>query len=224
MDFCLPGADGDPAGGQLAGCQHHAEDGSTLLLCTLAPLQWQVIPLYSYFIMYSNSIIWTSYILLLLLPLLFPVCTDSNTLLRESFVHWQESRCPNKTGKTGKMIYFCSIGNIWFFFFNFFALSAFLNRKLASTPRVFIFLVWGVGDLSWIVSFWFSPKHFFNKTFIISVSVGRRQNGENKPLTVPKDIDLHLEKTPVNVMDALGKTNFSSFISQPFSESIMSWD
>ncbi|MEQ2224000.1 hypothetical protein ILYODFUR_002844 [Ilyodon furcidens] len=31
----------------------------------------------------------------------------------------------------------------------------------------------------------------------------RRQNGENKPLTVPKDIDLHLEKAPVNVMDAL---------------------
>ncbi|XP_013872221.1 transmembrane protein 161A [Austrofundulus limnaeus] len=31
----------------------------------------------------------------------------------------------------------------------------------------------------------------------------RRQNGENKPLTVPRDIDLHLEKTPVNVMDAL---------------------
>ncbi|XP_037530735.1 transmembrane protein 161A [Nematolebias whitei] len=31
----------------------------------------------------------------------------------------------------------------------------------------------------------------------------RRQNGENKPLTVPKDIDLHLEKAPVNMMDAL---------------------
>lgn len=31
----------------------------------------------------------------------------------------------------------------------------------------------------------------------------RRQNGENKPLTVPKDIDLHLEKAPVNVLDAL---------------------
>lgn len=33
----------------------------------------------------------------------------------------------------------------------------------------------------------------------------RRQNGhgESKPLTVPKDIDLHLESTPVNVMDAL---------------------
>lgn len=31
----------------------------------------------------------------------------------------------------------------------------------------------------------------------------RRQNGESKPLTVPKDIDLHLEKAPVNVMDAL---------------------
>ncbi|XP_057698251.1 transmembrane protein 161A [Corythoichthys intestinalis] len=31
----------------------------------------------------------------------------------------------------------------------------------------------------------------------------RRQNGENKPLTVPKDIDLHLEKAPVNAMDAL---------------------
>ncbi|XP_060889432.1 transmembrane protein 161A [Labrus mixtus] len=31
----------------------------------------------------------------------------------------------------------------------------------------------------------------------------RRQNGENKPLTVPKDIDLHLEKAPVNTLDAL---------------------
>ncbi|XP_053491385.1 transmembrane protein 161A [Ictalurus furcatus] len=33
----------------------------------------------------------------------------------------------------------------------------------------------------------------------------RRQNGhgESKPLTVPKDIDLHLESTPVNVIDAL---------------------
>lgn len=34
----------------------------------------------------------------------------------------------------------------------------------------------------------------------------RRQNGhrgEEKPLTVPKDIDLHLECTPVNVLDAL---------------------
>lgn len=34
----------------------------------------------------------------------------------------------------------------------------------------------------------------------------RRQNGEVKPLTVPKDIDLHLEKAPVNALDALGKT------------------
>ncbi|KAM7012108.1 transmembrane protein 161A [Tautogolabrus adspersus] len=31
----------------------------------------------------------------------------------------------------------------------------------------------------------------------------RRQNGENKPLTVPKDIDLHLDKAPVNALDAL---------------------
>lgn len=37
--------------------------------------------------------------------------------------------------------------------------------------------------------------------------ITRRQNGENKPLTVPKDIDLHLEKAPVSVIDALGKTN-----------------
>uniref|UniRef100_A0A8C9Z4G7 Transmembrane protein 161A n=1 Tax=Sander lucioperca TaxID=283035 RepID=A0A8C9Z4G7_SANLU len=29
------------------------------------------------------------------------------------------------------------------------------------------------------------------------------QNGESKPLTVPKDIDLHLEKAPVNAIDAL---------------------
>ena len=38
----------------------------------------------------------------------------------------------------------------------------------------------------------------------------RRQNGEVKPLTVPKDIDLHLEKAPVNAIDALGKTNTHS--------------
>ncbi|KAM6963432.1 transmembrane protein 161A [Aplochiton taeniatus] len=31
----------------------------------------------------------------------------------------------------------------------------------------------------------------------------RRQNGDSKPLTVPKDIDLQLEKAPVNVLDAL---------------------
>uniref|UniRef100_H3D6N9 Transmembrane protein 161A n=1 Tax=Tetraodon nigroviridis TaxID=99883 RepID=H3D6N9_TETNG len=31
----------------------------------------------------------------------------------------------------------------------------------------------------------------------------RRQNGEVKPLTVPKDIDLHLEKAPINALDAL---------------------
>uniref|UniRef100_A0A3P8V7F8 Transmembrane protein 161A n=1 Tax=Cynoglossus semilaevis TaxID=244447 RepID=A0A3P8V7F8_CYNSE len=31
----------------------------------------------------------------------------------------------------------------------------------------------------------------------------RRQNGENKPLTVPKDIDLQLQTAPVNVIDAL---------------------
>lgn len=34
----------------------------------------------------------------------------------------------------------------------------------------------------------------------------RRQNGEVKPLTVPKDIDLHLDKAPINALDALGKT------------------
>lgn len=50
-------------------------------------------------------------------------------------------------------------------------------------------------------------------TFCLSIlpsltwAVFRRQNGhgEPKPLTVPKDIDLHLESTPVNVIDALGK-------------------
>uniref|UniRef100_A0A3P9KPL3 Transmembrane protein 161A n=1 Tax=Oryzias latipes TaxID=8090 RepID=A0A3P9KPL3_ORYLA len=31
----------------------------------------------------------------------------------------------------------------------------------------------------------------------------RKQNGESKPLTVPKDIDLHLETAPVKAMDAL---------------------
>lgn len=40
--FVLAGSDGSSAGGQPAGRQHHAEDGSTLLLCTLAPLQRQV--------------------------------------------------------------------------------------------------------------------------------------------------------------------------------------
>lgn len=38
----LAGSDGSSAGGQPAGRQHHAEDGSTLLLCTLAHLQRQV--------------------------------------------------------------------------------------------------------------------------------------------------------------------------------------
>lgn len=33
--------------------------------------------------------------------LLFPVCSDSNTHQKESCVHWQESKCPNKTGETG---------------------------------------------------------------------------------------------------------------------------
>lgn len=42
-------------------------------------------------------------------------------------------------------------------------------------------------------------------SFSLSV-IFRRQNGENKPLTVPKDINLHLEKAPVNSIDALGKT------------------
>lgn len=36
------GADGSPAGGQLAGGQHNAENGPALLFCTLAPVQWQV--------------------------------------------------------------------------------------------------------------------------------------------------------------------------------------
>ncbi|XP_070981409.1 transmembrane protein 161A-like isoform X3 [Oncorhynchus clarkii lewisi] len=31
----------------------------------------------------------------------------------------------------------------------------------------------------------------------------RRQNGDSKPLTVPKDIDLNLEKAPIGVLDAL---------------------
>lgn len=44
-----------------------------------------------------------------------------------------------------------------------------------------------------------------NNTGVLYV-ISRRQNGENKPLTVPKDIDLHLEKAPVGVIDALGKT------------------
>lgn len=44
--------------------------------------------------------------------------------------------------------------------------------------------------------------------------ISRRQNGESKPLTVPKDIDLHLEKAPVNTIDALGKTNTPLSLSQ----------
>lgn len=39
--------------------------------------------------------------------------------------------------------------------------------------------------------------------------VSRKQNGESKPLTVPKDIDLHLETAPVKAMDALGKNQIS---------------
>lgn len=45
--------------------------------------------------------------------------------------------------------------------------------------------------------------------YVASYVIGfiyRRQNGEVKPLTVPKDIDLHLEKAPINALDALGKT------------------
>lgn len=45
--FAVTGADGNSAGGQLAGCQHYAEDGSTLLICPLAPLQWQVCSLFT---------------------------------------------------------------------------------------------------------------------------------------------------------------------------------
>lgn len=41
--FNLTGADGSSACGQLTGRQHNAEDGSTLLICTLAPLQRQVL-------------------------------------------------------------------------------------------------------------------------------------------------------------------------------------
>lgn len=45
--LAVAGSNGSSAGGQLAGRQHHAEDGSALLLCTLAPLQRQVCPLFA---------------------------------------------------------------------------------------------------------------------------------------------------------------------------------
>lgn len=52
--FVLTGADGDSAGGQLVGRQRHAEDGPTLLICTMASLQWQVL---SYIPLRSDTII-----------------------------------------------------------------------------------------------------------------------------------------------------------------------
>lgn len=43
--------------------------------------------------------------------------------------------------------------------------------------------------------------------FITSMYLCRKYNGhiENKPLTIPKDIDLHLETKSITEIDALGK-------------------
>uniref|UniRef100_A0A674KEG6 Uncharacterized protein n=1 Tax=Terrapene triunguis TaxID=2587831 RepID=A0A674KEG6_9SAUR len=43
----------------------------------------------------------------------------------------------------------------------------------------------------------------------------RKYNGhiENKPLTIPKDIDLHLETKSVTEVDTLGKINFLELFS-----------
>lgn len=44
-------------------------------------------------------------------------------------------------------------------------------------------------------------------TVLIYVYLNRKYNGhiENKPLTIPKDINLHLETKSITEMDALGK-------------------
>lgn len=90
----LPGADGDPAGGQPAGRQHDAADGSALLVRPLAALQRQVCS--------HQGVCHTHPITSLSHVSSSPVCSDSNTRQTESCVRWQGSRFPNQTGETGE--------------------------------------------------------------------------------------------------------------------------
>ena len=105
FSFNLTGADGNSAGGQLAGSQHYAEDGPTCLICSLATLQRQV---YSHphpqVIHYMHNVLGTVYIHVSFLP----VCSGSNTRQKGSCARWPGSRCPNLTGETGG-----SRGRVW---------------------------------------------------------------------------------------------------------------
>ncbi len=94
------GPDGSSAGGQFAGCQHYAEDGSTLFVCPLAPLQWQVTSPLQWGVVhfYTYRALFTYMCLSFLL-----VCSGLNTHQKESCVHWLENRCPNRIGETGGM-------------------------------------------------------------------------------------------------------------------------
>ena len=105
FSFNLTGADGNSAGGQLAGSQHYAEDGPTCLICSLATLQRQV---YSHphpqVIHYMHNVLGTVYIHVSFLP----VCSGSNIRQKGSCARWLGSRCPNLTGETGG-----SRGRVW---------------------------------------------------------------------------------------------------------------
>lgn len=133
--------------------------------------------------------------------LFVPVCCDSNTLQRESCVPWQESRCPNKTGETGGKwrAVLHAAGPLRALAWSYKVVSC--DSSVTPWQRYSVFLIHPFLHASGLHCYFFSPHPLF---------AHRRQNGENKPLTVPKDIDLHLEKAPVNVIDALGKTNTSS--------------
>lgn len=101
--FALAGSNGSSAGGQPAGRQHHAEDGSTLLLCSLAPLQRQV---YSVLTLFSLNACFTTCravpCAFTHMPLsFFSVYSALSTLRKESCVLWPGSRCLNQTGETG---------------------------------------------------------------------------------------------------------------------------
>lgn len=96
--LAVAGSNGSSAGGQPVGRQHHAEDGSTLLLCTLAPLQRQVCSPFAFALHLLHPLrcvfthVWLSF---------FPVCSASNTRQKESCALWPGSRCLNPTGGTG---------------------------------------------------------------------------------------------------------------------------
>lgn len=67
--FYLTGADGNSAGGQLAGSQHYAEDGPTCLICSLATLQRQVYSRpHSQVIHYMHNLLGTVYIHVSVIP------------------------------------------------------------------------------------------------------------------------------------------------------------